>query len=79
MKVLDYNGEGRWSKNEIMRRYLQYCKELNVSNPMDPHEYKQYAKLLKRIGVGQYWDEIESRINHSNEYVMRYFNYLKDT
>ena len=165
MKVLDYNGEGRWSKDEIMHRYLQYCKELKVPNPMDltpvestkgdtrwvypvmenviagielgdpacrrigiefieedrkftfgkilksntaralrrsqltteeqhrirrrlvemllagnvPHEYKQYAKLLKRIGVGQYWDEIESRINHSNEYVMRYFNYLKDT
>jgi hypothetical protein len=165
MNVRDYNGEGRWSKDEIIRRYSEYCRELDVQSPIDllpvehvegetrwiypvmdkviagieqgdaacrrigmefieedrkftfgkilksntaralrrtqltpveqnrirrrlvdmllqgnvPHEYKQYAKLLKRIGVGPYWDEIESRIDQSNQYVMRYYKYLKDT
>lgn len=164
MEVRDYNGEGKWSKDEIIRRYIQYCRELNVPDPLDlssvehvegnvkwiypvmdrvivgieqgdaacrrigiefieedrkftfgkllksntaralrrseltpeeqerirrrlvamllegnvPHEYKQYAKLLKKIGVGVYWIEIENRINRSNEYVMKYFDYLKN-
>jgi hypothetical protein len=163
MQVRDYNGEGRWSKDEIIRRYLQYCRELKVPAPIDlspiehiesdvkwiypvmdkviagieqgdaacrrigiefieednkfdfgkilksntaralrrseltaeeqerirrrlvamliagnvPHEYKQYAKLLKKIGIGEYWSEIENRINRSNEYVMKYYDYLK--
>lgn len=164
MEVRDYNGEGKWSKDEIIRRYFQYCRELNVPNPIDlspaehiegevkwiypvmdnvisgiergdvacrrigiefieedskfafgrilksntaralrrselttdeidrirqrlvkmliegevPHEYKQYAKLLKKIGIGDYWNEVEARINRSNGYVMKYYDYLKD-
>jgi hypothetical protein len=163
MEVRDYNGEGKWSKDEIIRRYAQYCRELKVPHPIDlspvesvkgevkwiypvmdnviagieegdaackrlgiefieedskftfgkilksntaralrrseltadeqerirrrlvammidgnvPHEYKQYAKLLKKIGIGEYWNEIENRINRSNEYVMKYYDYFK--
>lgn len=163
MEIRDYNGEGIWTKNEIIQRYSQYCRQLRVLNPIDltpnkqikddvewlypvmekviagieqgdaacrrigiefieenqkfvfgkilksntaralrrsnlsdeekerirqrlvamliegnvPHEYKQYAKLLKKIGIGNYWEEIESGINRSNEYVMRYYEYLK--
>ena len=163
MKVRDYNGEGEWSKEEIIRRYSHYCRELKVTNPIYlspiehvvgdvkwiypvmekvitgielgdaacrrigiefieedrkfpfgkilksntaravrrsdltaeekerirqrivamlidgnvPHEYKQYAKLLKKIGIGDYWSEIEKRINRSNGYVMKYHDYLK--
>ena len=163
MELRDYNGEGKWSKDEIIRRYTQYCRELKVLNPIDlspveqvegevrwiypvmdkviagleqgdiackrigiefieedrkftfgkilksntaralrrseltaeeqgrirrrlvtmliegnvPHEYKQYVKLLKKIGVHEYWKEIETRINRSNEYVMKYYDYLK--
>jgi hypothetical protein len=164
MDIRDYNGEGKWSKDEIIRRYLQYRRELNVPNPIDlspvehvegnvkwiypvmyrvitgieqgdvacrrigiefieedrkfvfgkilksntaralrrselttnekerirrrlvgmliegnvPHEYKQYAKLLKKVGIGDYWNEVETRINRSNAYVMRYYGYLKE-
>ena len=60
-------------QNRIRRRLVDMLLQGNV-----PHEYKQYAKLLKRIGVGPYWDEIESRIDQSNQYVMRYYRYLKD-
>jgi hypothetical protein len=163
MEVRDYNGDGKWTKNEIIRRYALYCHELKVQHPIDlspvehvegdvkwiypvmdkviagieqgdaacrrlgiefieedsqftfgkilksntaralrrseltppeqerisqrlvamlidgnvPHEYKQYAKLLKKIGIGEYWNEIEKRVNRSNEYVMKYYDYLK--
>lgn len=160
----DYNGQGIWSRDEILRRYSLYSRDMKLPKPLDispvevvegeikwiypvmdkviagieqgdaacrrigiefieedgkfpfgkilksntaralrrseltveeqerirqrlvamliagnvPHEYKQYAKLLKKIGVGEHWKEIESRINWSNEHAMKYFNYLKD-
>lgn len=163
MEVYDYNGDGEWSKEEIIRRYAVYCRELKISRATDlspivstegektwiwplmdkvitgieqgdaacrrigvefidqdrkfafgeilksntaralrrsdltieekervsrrivnmlidgnvPHEYKQYAKLLKKIGMEGYWPEIEGRINRSNRYVMKYYRYFK--
>ena len=59
-------------KERIRQRLVAMLIEGNV-----PHEYKQYAKLLKKIGVGDYWNEIENEINRSNEYVMKYYEYLK--
>lgn len=41
-----------------------------------PHEYKEYAKLLKRIGLKSYREDVEEQVNRSNQYVMRYFDYL---
>ena len=61
-------------QERIRRRLVAMLIEGNV-----PHEYKQYAKLLKKIGIGDYWNEVENRITWSNEYVMKYYNYLKDT
>lgn len=164
MEIRDYNGDGDWSKDEIIRRYSLYCRELNVRKPIDlspvvfvkdeitwiypvmdkviegieqgdaacqligiefieqdrkftfgkilksntaralrrceltsdeqeriarrlvkmllegnvPHEYKQYAKLLKKIGVKDYWPEIEKRIDRSNQYAMKYYEYLNN-
>lgn len=164
MEIRDYNGKDKWSKDEVIRRYKNYCVEFNIKNPLYlsppehtegnvkwifpvmynviegietgdaacrkigiefieedskfpfgkilksntaralrrsvltldeqerirkrliemllsgnvPHEYKQYAKLLKKVGVGNYWNEIEQRINKSNGYVMKYYKYLKD-
>jgi hypothetical protein len=163
MQIRDYNGEGKWSKDAIIKRYSQLCTELEVQDPihlrpiesvqggvtwiypvMDkviegieqgdiacrqigiefieddqkcpfgkllksnaaralrrshltaeeqertrkrlvfmllagnvPHEYKEYAKLLKKVGIDGYWDEIEKRVDRSNDYVMRWYKYLK--
>jgi hypothetical protein len=40
-------------------------------------EFREYAKLLRRIGLGHWWPEIESRIDRENRYAMRYFTYLQ--
>lgn len=41
-----------------------------------PHEFKQYAKLLRKIGLGSDWDQIRARVDESNPYVMRFVKYF---
>jgi hypothetical protein len=42
-----------------------------------PREYREYAKLLRKIGIGDWWPFIEGRADLSNRYVMRYYNYFQ--
>ncbi len=35
VKIRNYNGEGKWSTDDIIRRYSQYCRELKVQSPID--------------------------------------------
>ena len=162
MRVIDYNGEGEWSREAIVARYLEYAKKFKVSHPRDiapqehisgeirwiypvmqsvidgimagdeackwigiefveqdsrfsfgrilkantaralrraalsadqvnrlrhrfshmllrenvPREYREYAKLLKRIGLGELRAQIDAGVNRNNRYVMRYYNSL---
>ena len=43
-----------------------------------PHEFKEYAKLLRSVGLGSWWPLLEQRISQDNRYAMRYFIYLRD-
>ncbi len=42
-----------------------------------PHEYQQYAKLLRHMGLGSWWPIIEHGVKRDNPYVMRYYEYLR--
>ncbi|QEG26597.1 hypothetical protein GobsT_13400 [Gemmata obscuriglobus] len=42
-----------------------------------PREYREYAKLVRRIGVGNWWAQAEGRLNLTSPYVRRYYNYFK--
>ena len=42
-----------------------------------PHEYHDYAKLLRRIGLGDGWAAARARVDESNPYVMRHVNYFE--
>jgi hypothetical protein len=162
--IIDYNGRGKWSRDEIQARYATYCRSLSISERnitpqelvqedkkwiypiMDkiiegiedgdpackligiefieedskfpfgktlksntaralrrtdltdedkerirkrvvhlllsgiiPHEYKEYAKLLKTIGLGKFREAIERDMNHDNPYVMKYRKYLLES
>ena len=59
-------------KERIRQRLVAMLVEGNV-----PHEYKQYAKLLKKIGIGDHWNEIEKGIDRSNRYLIKYYDYLR--
>jgi hypothetical protein len=43
-----------------------------------PHEYREYAKLLRRIGLGGEWPAVRRRVDESNPYVMRYVRYFEN-
>ena len=42
-----------------------------------PREYQQYSRLLRKVGMGDWWPFIEERANLNNPYVMRYYNYFE--
>ena len=41
-------------------------------------EFREYSKLLRRIGVGSWWPIIEQQIDREKPYVMRYYSYLRE-
>jgi hypothetical protein len=41
-----------------------------------PHEWREYKRLLRSIGLGSLWATLENGIDRENKYVMRYYNYL---
>ncbi|SRR5216684_2780536 len=43
MRVIDYNGTGRWSRDGIITRYAEYARRFHVSTPRDltPSEFHQ--------------------------------------
>jgi len=43
-----------------------------------PQEFRNYAKLLRRIGLGSWWPVIESQVSRENPYVMRHYRYLRN-
>jgi hypothetical protein len=42
-----------------------------------PREFREYTKLLRHIGVGEWWPTIEAQVSRDNPHVMRFYNYLK--
>jgi hypothetical protein len=58
-------------KERIRNRLVSMLLAGNI-----PREYQDYAKLLKKIGFEGNREILEARINRSNPYVMKYFNYL---
>ncbi|MGH9564329.1 MAG: hypothetical protein ACRD3S_22980 [Terracidiphilus sp.] len=41
-----------------------------------PHEWHEYKRLLRRVGVDPLWPMLENGVDRKNEFVMRYYNYL---
>lgn len=41
-----------------------------------PHEYHEYAKLLRRIGLGPTWPDVRQKIDLGNRYGLRYARYF---
>ena len=43
-----------------------------------PREYRQYAKLARKIGLGEWLDEIKSKMPSDNPWVNRYYEYFDE-
>ncbi len=42
-----------------------------------PREYREYAKLVRRIGAGDWWARAQGRVNVSSPHVRRYYDYFR--
>lgn len=42
-----------------------------------PREYREYSRLLRRLGFESLWPRIDAGASRQNRYVMRYFEYFK--
>ncbi|MCI0630282.1 MAG: hypothetical protein L0Y44_06460 [Phycisphaerales bacterium] len=42
-----------------------------------PHEYKEYAKLLRQLGVSPVWQRIEDEVDRGNRRALRFYEYFK--
>lgn len=59
-------------KERIRARVIAMLLAGNV-----PHEFKQYAKLLRHVGAGAHWQQVEDRLARRNRYVMRWVAYFQ--
>ena len=41
-----------------------------------PHEWHEYKRLLRYVGLGSLWPMLENGVDRENPYVMRHYNYL---
>ena len=42
-----------------------------------PHEMREYSKLLRVVGVGEYWSRLEREIPRDNPFAMRFYKALR--
>lgn len=56
----------------LRRRIVSMLVEGNV-----PREYREYARLLRKIGFDKWWPRLSEQVPKENPYAMRYFNYFR--
>lgn len=59
-------------KERIRKRVIEMLIAGNT-----PREYREYAKLVRRIGVGDWWARAQGQVNLSNPHVRRYYDYFR--
>lgn len=42
-----------------------------------PREFREYAKLLRKVGFDEFWPRIQANPPHGSKYAMRYFGYFR--
>jgi len=59
-------------KDRIRKRVIEMLIAGNT-----PREYREYAKLVRRIGVGDWWARAQGRMNLTIPHVRRYYDYFR--
>jgi hypothetical protein len=60
-------------KQRIRKRVLEM-----LSASYLPREYRQYAKLARKIGLGEWLSEIKGQVPMENPWVRRYYEYFEE-
>jgi len=59
-------------ENRIRRRVATMLIDGNL-----PKEFKEYAKLLRKVGLGNWWAAIKEKADFDDPYVLRWYEYFK--
>ena len=41
-----------------------------------PQEFREYKRLLRKVGLGELWPVVDAEVDRENPYVMRHYKYL---
>ena len=63
--------------NEVQKAWLRGTNFNHVSLGHHSHEMREYAKLLRTIGLGEHWRRLERDILRENPYAMRFYKSLR--
>ena len=58
-------------QQRLRRRIVEMLLAGNV-----PREFREYKKLLRKIGLAELWPVLDAKVDRTNEYVMRHYAYL---
>jgi hypothetical protein len=67
----------RTSLTEAQKSRLRERISGMLASGVIPHEMREYAKLLRTIGVGEHWPRLEREIPRDNPYAMRFYKSLR--
>ena len=63
--------------NEMQKSRLRARISTMLATGNIPREMREYAKLLRTIGVGEHWAHLEREIPRENPYAMRFYKSLR--
>jgi hypothetical protein len=58
-------------KQRLRERFIAMLLAGNV-----PHEFREYKRLLRTVGISYDWPRLDAGVDRGNKYVMRYYEYL---
>lgn len=60
---------------EQQRRIRERLVKMMLSGNV-PHEFHEYERLLRKVGLDSLWTMLDSGVDRENKYVMRHYDYL---
>ncbi len=79
-RIIKANTARALRRSTLAPDQVERLRKLIVSMLIEEHipgHFRDYAKLLRKIGLGDWWPIIEARANRGNPYVFRFYRYLQ--
>jgi hypothetical protein len=78
-RVLKSNTARALRRTDLTERQRQRVRERLVGMMLAGkvlHEFREFKRLLRRLGPGSLWTVLDGGVDRDNKYVMRYYEYL---
>jgi hypothetical protein len=79
-RVIKANTARALRRSTLTPEQIERLRKQIVSMLIEEHtpgHYREYAKLLRKIGLGNWWPIIEEQVNCNNPYVSRFYKYFQ--